>query len=204
MDPKASWEVEGDYFEGCNCNTSCRCVYLDMPDEGHCDATVAWHIEKGHHGSTTLDGLNVLAFFHSPGHMVKGPKWSAAVYLDARAKPDQAEALGKIFSGQAGGHPGNLAAFIGEVKGVRSVPITFEAQRKRRSVRIPEIIDLEIDALEGGDPKQDVLLSNPPLSVAPGFDTVVSRSRKNTYRDHGFDLNNSGKNGFYSRFRYKP
>jgi hypothetical protein len=100
MSATISWKIEGDYFEGCNCQSICPCIFLADPDEGDCQLTIGWHIQKGHYGSTRLDGLNVAGIFHTPGNMVTGPKWRAALYLDDRASKEQAEALGKIFSGQ--------------------------------------------------------------------------------------------------------
>ncbi len=204
MSTAEPWKIEGDYFEGCNCESACRCVFLSAPDGGHCDATVAWHIEQGHHGTTKLDGLNVVGAFHTPGHMVTGPKWSVALYLDERSTPAQADALGKIFSGQAGGHFATLGGFIGEVKGVRSVPIQFEAKGRLRRVRVPNVLDMEIEAVQGMNPNQETRIANPSLAVVPGFDLVVSKSTKLTYHDHGYNWDNTGKNGFYSRFAYTP
>ena len=28
------WKLEGDYFEGCNCDSICLCVFWGDPDEG--------------------------------------------------------------------------------------------------------------------------------------------------------------------------
>lgn len=75
-------EAQGDYFEACNCDTVCPCVFLGNPDQGECDVNIAWHIDKGHFDDTSLDGLNVVAVFHTPGSMFTGPKWKAALYLD--------------------------------------------------------------------------------------------------------------------------
>lgn len=109
-----NWKLEGDYFEACNCDTVCPCVFLGNPDQGECDVTIAWHIDKGHFDDTFLDGLNVVAVFHTPGNMFTGPKWKAALYLDERATKEQADALGKIYSGKAGGFFAVIAGFIGE------------------------------------------------------------------------------------------
>ena len=75
-------------------------------------------------------------------------QWRAAVYLDDRASEKQAEALGAIFSGAAGGHPAALAAHIGEVMGVASAPVTFDADESSRAIRIGEIADIKITAIE--------------------------------------------------------
>ncbi len=197
------WRIEGDYFEGCNCKVVCTCVFLGDPTEGDCDVSVAWHIDNGHYGATSLDGLNVVALFHTPGNMVTGPKWQAALYLDDRATNEQADALTKIFGGQAGGFFATVASsFIGEVLGVRATPIQFQVDGKKRRVAVQGTMTLEIEAIEGGDKSRDAIVSNPPLSIVPGFDGVVSRSTKYSYRDYQREWDTSGKNGFYSRFTY--
>ena len=58
----SDWMLEGDYFEGCNCNSVCPCIFLQDPDEGYCNLTIAWHIEKGHYGAVELDELNEYTF----------------------------------------------------------------------------------------------------------------------------------------------
>lgn len=202
MSTTKSWNVEGDYFEACSCESTCPCIFLADPSQGDCELTIAWHIDKGHYGQTTLDGLNVVGIFYAPGNMVSGPRWRAALYLDERASQDQAEALVKIFSGQAGGFLADIAALIGEVMGVRSAPIHFEVDGRKRRLRIPAALQLEIEGLKGGDPDRESKVTNPALYGAPGFDPIIARSTKYTCTDHGFAWDNSGKNAFYSRFAY--
>jgi hypothetical protein len=197
-----SWRVEGDYFEGCSCDSTCPCIFLADPDKGDCQLTIAWHVEKGHFGSTSLDGLNVAGAFYAPGNMANGPKWQAALYVDQRATKEQSEALVKIFSGQAGGVPEKIAQFIGEVKGVANAGIEFIKDGRRRRLRIPSIAEMEIQALQGAEPNQEPQILNPALYGAAGFDPVIARTIHNTYRDHGFQWDNSGRNAFYSRFTY--
>ena len=79
-----SWTLKGSYFETCNCETACPCVFLSPPTEGDCTVLVAWHVDEGRFGEVALDGLNVALAVHSPGHMAE-VKWKAALYLDERA-----------------------------------------------------------------------------------------------------------------------
>ena len=204
MSKTNSWQVEGDYFEACSCDSICPCAFLGDPSHGDCQLAIAWHIEKGHHGQTTLDGLNVAGIYHAPGNMVSGPKWRAALYLDQRASREQAEALGRIFSGQAGGFLANVAALVGEVMGMRPAPIHFEANGKLRRLHIPAALEMEIEAVKGGDPDRESKVTNPALYGAVGFDPVISHSIKYTFSDHGLEWDNSGRNAFYSRFAYGP
>jgi hypothetical protein len=198
------WKIEGDYFEGCNCDLACPCTLSEDPDKGECYVTSAWHIQKGNYGNTSLDGLNVVAMFHAPGNMFKGPKWKGAFYLDEKANPQQNDALTKIYSGQAGGFFSAVTNLVGEVLGIRSVPIEFNINGKRRSLRVKDSIELDIEGINGRDANKDVLLVNPSFSAVPGADLVVSRSSRYNYKDHGIEFNNSGKNGFYCKFSYSP
>jgi hypothetical protein len=67
--------------------------------------------------------------------MFTGPKWKAALYLDNAASEEQKVALSKIFSGQSGGFFAAAANFIGEMLGIKSAPITFGMEGKRRRQR---------------------------------------------------------------------
>jgi hypothetical protein len=136
--------------------------------------------------------------------MFTGPKWKAAIYLDEQASSEQADALGKIFSGQAGGFLAKVGSLIGEVLGVRRALIQFRVDGKRRWLRIPNSLELEIEGLAGSDPSREPLIINPAIAVAPGFDPVISHSTKHTYHDHGLEWDNSNKNAFYSKFSYAP
>jgi hypothetical protein len=197
----ASWKVSGIYMEACNCEAACPCVLLGAPTDGQCTVLIGWHVEKGTFANVSLDGLNVALAAHAPGHMLK-VKWKVALYLDARATQEQQDALGKIFSGQAGGPPGALAGLIGEVLGVTPKKIGFRAEGKRRALTIDGVAEAEIEALAGQGGK-DVTLDGHPFTPVPGFPAVVSRSTKANYRDHGLTLQVTGKSGFFSPFQYQ-
>jgi hypothetical protein len=196
-----SWKVNGTYFEACNCAAACPCVFLSAPTEGKCTVLVAWHIDKGNFGAVQLNGLNVALLATTPGHMMQ-TKWKVALYLDDKASGDQQKALGGIFSGQAGGHLAVLGPLIGEVMGVKPVPIEFSASGKQRSLRIPQIAEADIEALDGQGGAL-VTIENHPFTAVPGHPAVVSTSKKLKISDHGISLDISGKNGFYSAFAYQ-
>jgi hypothetical protein len=196
-----SWKVNGTYFEACNCAAACPCIFLSAPTEGNCTVILAWHIDQGNSGSASLNGLNVALLAHTPGHMMQ-TKWKVALYLDERASADQQKALGGIFSGQAGGHLAALAPLIGEVMGVKAVPIEYSANGKKRSLRIPKIAEADIEALEGQGGAL-VTIQNHPFTAVPGQAAVVSTSKRLSISDYGIALDVSGKNGFYSPFAYQ-
>lgn len=196
-----SWSLSGTYFESCNCETACPCVFLSEPTEDDCTVLVGWHIDDGEADGIDLDGLNVALAVISPGHMAK-VQWTAALYLDERADGKQSDALTRIFTGQAGGHPERLAGHIGDVLGVSSVAMEFAADGRHRSMRIGDVGSVEIEAIEGQQ-GGDVTVTGHPLAIAPGNPVTVARSTNFEYRDHGLDWELSEKNGFFSPFAYQ-
>ena len=143
------WSLTGTYFEACNCEAACQCVFLSPPDAGECTILVGWHIDSGTMGDVSLDGLNVALAIDSPGPMTQA-QWNVALYLDERSSQAQQDALTQIFAGQAGGHFAVLGGHIGEVLGVTRATIYYQAEGKRRSLRIPDIAEVEIEGLKGG------------------------------------------------------
>jgi hypothetical protein len=206
------WRLEGDYFDGCNCKSICPCIFALDPTEGDCKGLAAWHIERGHftdvdnRNSINLANLNVVVSVHAPGHMLNGPKWKIALYLDEKANIDQKDALTKIFTGQVGGEFFvEMLSRTGEILGTRSVPIEFNIEdKKRRKIKIPSIVEMEIEGLTGSDPKVESKVINPAFSNTPGIDPIIARATRHIYKDHDLEWDNSGKNAFYSRFTYGP
>jgi len=198
---ETQWKVAGTYFEACNCEAACPCVFTSPPTDGECNALIGWHIDQGSFADTRLDGLNAALFAHVPGHMLQ-TKWKVALYVDERADANQQDALTKIFSGAAGGHLAALGPLIGEVLGARSAAIDYRADGKHRSLTIPHLAEMEIEAL-AGQGGEEVTLSNVPFTVVPGYPAVVCHSKRLSFHDHGFDVEISKKNGFYSPFSYQ-
>jgi hypothetical protein len=197
----SQWKLTGDYFESCNCDAACPCIFLGPPTRGDCTVLVAWHIDKGHFGDTDLNGLNTVLAVHAPGHMLQ-TKWRAALYLDERATQEQRDSLTRIFAGQAGGHLANMAACVGEILGVKAVPIAYRAEGRRRSLSIDGLADVEIEAMAGQD-GAEVTIAAPPFCVVPGIPSVVGKSKRLSYRDYGYQWELSDRNGFYSAFAYQ-
>jgi hypothetical protein len=195
------WKLSGTYFEACSCDVACPCTFLSAPTNGDCSALAAWHIEDGQFADTKLDGLNVAIALHAPGHMLE-VKWRAALYFDETASEEQKHALTQIFTGQVGGHTAMLVSFVGEVLGIKSVPIEYEANGKQRRLKINDITETEIEAIQDQN-GADVTINNAPMGIAPGYTLVVAKSKKVNYKDHGLQWEFSGKNGFYSPFSYQ-
>ena len=126
-------------------------------------------------------------------------KWKAALYLDSAANKGQADALGQIFGGKQGGTPAGLAPFIGEMLGVRTVPINYKVTGKRHSLSISKIVGLEVEDVIGPDG------SNSAIQNAPFAEPLVyvAKSKRFTYDDYGMNWEISDKNSFHSPIAWK-
>ena len=198
-----TWSLRGEYFENCNCKVTCPCLFSPAapmsspPTEGACEVTFAFHLDEGTFGEVPLAGLNVALVARSPGPMIEG-NWSVALYVDERADERQQQAVQAIFAGAAGGVMGSLAPLIGEVLGVKSVPITYRREGKRRSVEIPDIMQVAVRPVPSvmGE-EQEVVAINAHPFAPEGVGMGVGEAGS-TWSDYGLRWDNSGRNGHYA------
>jgi hypothetical protein len=96
---EAIWTIKGREFAHCNCAYGCPCQFNALPTHRDCRALLGVEIEKGHHGTTKLDGLKFAAVYAWPGPIHEG-HGEAVVIVDERANSVQRDALLRIVSGQ--------------------------------------------------------------------------------------------------------
>ena len=135
------WQFSGEYFENCNCDIVCPCLFsvnapmTSQPTAGACEVAFGFHVDRGPYGDVNLDGLNAAIMARTPGAMAAGD-WSVALYLDERADEAQRQALQTIFTGPGGRVMGALAPLISTVLGVKAAAITFHQDGRKRSLEI--------------------------------------------------------------------
>ena len=196
------WNLAGEYFEACNCDLICACLVQAPTPRDRCDAALAFHINNGTYGQTSLNGLNavVVVSFPGPGKMRDG-NWTAAVYVDEKAAKAQQDALGAIFSGQAGGPMGAVTAgLVTKFLGVKPAPITFEVKGNDRRLTIPNILEIDITAVTGRDGAEPIWATNAAHPVSPKL--ALAQSRTYRYSDHNLAWNTSSTNGHFSSFSW--
>jgi len=203
---QATWQLTGEYFENCNCDVVCPCLFSPgqqmtaKPTQGACEVAFGFHIDRGRFGDASLDGMNVGLIGRTPGPMGEG-NWSVALYLDQRANAQQQEALQAVFTGTAGGVMSNLAPLIGTVLGVKTVPITWKKEGKRRSLEIPNIMHLAVQAAPGLGGEAEILVSGAHPFAPEGLAMAVGE-QGSTWQDYGMRWDNSGKNGHYAAIKW--
>jgi len=93
------WTIHGREFANCNCSYGCPCQFNALPTHGDCRAVVGMQIDRGHHGSTPLDGLRAAGIFRYPKAIHEG-NGEALLVIDRRASAPQRAALLRIMSGE--------------------------------------------------------------------------------------------------------
>jgi len=192
--------VKGDYFEACNCDISCDCIWLGTATQDFCDVFFAWHVAEGQKDGVDLSGLNAVMAVHTSKRMTDG-NWKVALYLDDRATPEQSEALGAVFSGGAGGHLGAVAPLVGEVVGVSPAPISFDREGGAMKATVGQVFSMEAEAIVGGDGSNPAVISNPSLGAVPQPLTQAKAGHVR-YGDH-WNAEFSGTNSFITEFAYE-
>lgn len=201
-----AWAIEGDYFENCNCDVVCPCLFsaaepmTATPTQGACEVMIAFHVDRGSYGDVGLDDLNVVAVGRTPGPMADGDM-RLALYLDERADERQQEALTAIFSGAAGGPMGLLAPLVGEVLGVRSAPIEYRVDGRRRECVMADTMRMAVRAIPSVDPEGILSVTGAHPFAMAGLALAVGEEGS-TFSDHDLSFDNSGKNGHYARISW--
>jgi hypothetical protein len=129
------YKVEGRLLEVCTCKVLCPCWIGEDPDGGVCDSIVAYHVDRGKVNGVDVSGRTLALVVHIPGNVLKG-SWKALVTVDDGASPEQQSALLDVWTGKLGGPIKDLAGLITEVVGVERVPITFEVNEGKGTLRI--------------------------------------------------------------------
>jgi len=144
-----NWRVTGDYYETCNCDYLCPCIYTDMvaePTHGVCKVAMTFHIVKGHFADVALDGVTFVVAGEVVGPMSSGD-WTVGLIIDESASDAQVEAVTKICSGDVGGPMENMAPLIGTFAGVTRAPITIETREMGFAITAGEYLMHEAEGV---------------------------------------------------------
>jgi hypothetical protein len=176
-----NWQVEGQYYENCNCDYVCPCVPGQMqvkPTKGTCTFAMAFQIERGRFGEAILDGLGFVVVAVTPEEMARG-NWSVGLIVDERASTAQREAITGIASGSAGGPMAALGGLIGTFLGAESAPIVFQRDGTSWSVQAGDKIHIGGKGAKGLNPER------PPMQLSntghPAADTFSLANASNSH-----------------------
>jgi hypothetical protein len=195
-----TYHLEGRLLEVCDCRVLCPCWIGEDPDNGTCKTIVAWHFDKGQVEGVDVSGRTIVCLAHVPGNILQG-NWRAAVYVDDEASVQQKEALLKVYTGKLGGPVGDLVKLIGEVVSVESVPITFDVQGGRGTIKVGDAGYAELEPYQGAT-GTNTTLSDTIFSTVPGAPVFVGKSPhyRASNKALGIDVDLKGHNALQSIF----
>jgi hypothetical protein len=202
MTSVTDWQVEGSYFEACNCDAVCPCRRQGDRQGGRstygtCDFALSWQIRQGHADDLDLSGFGVVLAGHYDDDEPNSP-WRVALYVDERAAAGQRNALADVFLGRAGGTTlTNFAQAIGEVHAVRPARIRLDHTPNRQSIEAGDYVTARAI---GPVPVDERLSCGIPGHDRPGTELTCEVLRVD---EPPLRWEVSGQCGFASDFAYR-
>jgi hypothetical protein len=196
------YTLEGTLIEACSCNVNCPCWIGEDPDLGECFAIIAYGIERGRIRDVDVSGLNLVLIAHIPGNVLAG-NWEIVALVDEKGSPEQREALLDAFTGKLGGPLGDLwTALIGEVRGVEFVPIAHEVAGGSGKLRVPELVETEMEPYRGPDGSVTTL-QNSVFSTVPGSPAWIAKASLHRVNlpQYGMTWEYDGRNAIQSEWK---
>lgn len=201
----ATWRIEGQYMETCNCNYLCPCGPSNLtapPTEGDCKAAVAMRIDKGEKEGVKLDGLAFIVTLHSPKAMAEG-NITVGLIVDERADAKQVEAISAIATGAAGGPMAALGPLVGKMAGVEKRAISFKVDGMKYAVKAGDLIDQACEGVAGAArPDEPLYLDNTAHPVNARLS--LAKATRSVFNAFGMKWNDTSgtRNGHFAPFAW--
>lgn len=199
-----AWQLEGTYFENCSCDMVCPCTTSGLTmraDTDRCQVVLSFHVDQGEIDGIDVGGKTVVIVADTPPVMSDG-NWRVGLVMDAAASPEQAEKLGAVFAGRAGGPMAMLSPLITEILGMESAPIDYVDDGRHHSVKVGEQIDIEIEDFvsplnPGGEVERLTGIFHPANSTL-----TIAKANRSRVEAFGLSFANVGKNGHWAPFSW--
>ena len=198
-----AYELEGTILEVCNCNVLCPCWIGENPDNGTCDAVVAYHIDKGSINGTDVTGRTFVILAHLPGNVLQG-NWRSYYIVDDKATEAQQAALVDVWTGKLGGPLADFAQLTGEVLGVDRAPVSYELHEGKGTLKVGSFVEAEMTPYVGST-GQTTTLNDSVFSSIPGSPAWVSKASRYVRKSSAIglkDINLQDHNAIQGTFRF--
>src|SRR6266542_763697 len=110
-----AYTIKGTYAAVCDCSLLCPCP-VDGPPTGEgdqCHGLLVFDVREGNLNGTDLSGVAFALYNHFPSNLTSG-NWKVGIVVDDGASDEQAQAIERIVSGDAGGPFGEFKPLIGK------------------------------------------------------------------------------------------
>ena len=194
------YQLEGRLLEVCTCNVLCPCWVGEDPDGGTCDGTLAWHVDKGSVDGVDVTGRTIVILCHIPGNILKG-NWNVRIYVDHEATAAQKDAMVNVWTGKEGGPIADLAKLVGRVDSIEQVPITFEVQGVKGTLKVGKAIEAGLEPFKGATGKETAL-HDTIFTTIPGSPAYVGKASHYRATAPGFNVNLENHNAVSGKFQF--
>jgi len=197
-----SWKLDGTYFENCNCEFACPCSvtsFVSPGTEDRCQAVLVYHVDRGEIDGVDVSGLSVALVADTPPQMIQG-NWRLGLIIDQKASDQQADKLGTVFGGQAGGPIANLAPLVGEMLGIERAPIDYRNGGRQHSVRIGGDIEIDVEDFVPQGMSEPSRLQG---VAHPSNTTItIARPTRSRIKAFGMEFHSEGRSAFSAPFSW--
>ncbi|HZS00159.1 MAG TPA: DUF1326 domain-containing protein [Chloroflexota bacterium] len=195
------YKLEGKLLEACSCGGLCPCWVGDDPDTGSCYSMNVYHYDRGAINGIDVSGLTLAFVCIIPGNVLKG-NWKVAAYVDAKATPEQKEAILAAHTGKLGGPLADLAQLVSDVVGVYDVPIAFDMKEGKGTIRVGDAAAAEMQPYTDAQGRPTKLVDT-VFSTIPGSPAYVGKasSFKVNVPQHQMQWEYNGRNAILGDFR---
>jgi hypothetical protein len=163
-----AWRIAGTYVAACNCRGVCPCPSDEMPtsDDGECRGVLVFDIRDGNDDDTDLSGLGFALYNYWPENLSAG-NWKLGLVVDEGASDEQAQALERILTGQAGGPFEDFAALTEEYLGMERAEVTV-SNGDNPSGKVAGKSEFRFEPFRGPD-GSPTIVRNAAFGLAPEF-----------------------------------
>lgn len=186
----------------------CPCWIGEDPDNGTCQAALAYHVDQGTAEGVDISGRTLALIAHIPGNVLHGD-WKVAVFVDDEATDEQQEALLNVFTGKLGGPVADVAQLIGEVVSVERAQITFTVEEGKGTLKIGSgmtpVMEADIASYMGATEKPTVLQET-VFSTIPGSPAYVGKATRYRRNSSDYGMQNvdlEGHNAVQGYFNFE-
>jgi hypothetical protein len=189
-----SFQVKGEQFEGCQCDTYCPCVFSKDATFGECRALVVWKITEGTCGKTDLAGTSAVIAVTKIGKNVDKEigHFEGTVYISEKASEDQRKALTEVYKGVFGPAFAKLD--------FKTADIDIDGEAGNYDMTMGKLAHLKMEPLRGVN-GEITTVSNPPSPIAlPTFH--YAKATTHTFDDGSNKWDFANRNAFYGNFEH--
>ncbi len=169
------YTLQGTLLEACSCDVLCPCWIGENPDNGTCDAFVAYHFDRGEIAGVDVSGLSMIFLSKIPGNVLTPKSWKVIVLVDDKATDQQVQALTDAYTGKLGGPLADLAQLVGEIVALERVPIAHEVRGGAGELKAGTYISASMSPYHGPDGTATTLRDS-IFSTIPGTPAYVSKA----------------------------